>query len=150
MSQEFRDQYDPARARARLMRDVDRVKQLSGEKGGRVISFAWTSPALLAGKKTVTRRAWKPSYARLFRRGDRIQAFDRSPRNGGKKIAVLELTADPYLEPTSKMTLESYQREGLTWLHAQGFDVPDDLRFNAWRDLDEEVWVIEFELLEVC
>lgn len=113
------------------------------------ISFAWTSPALVAGKKTVTRRDWKPEHARKFKRGDKVTAYNKSPRNGGKPIAVIELTADPYLERTSKMTLESYQREGLTWLHSIGAVVPPDLWWNAWRDLDEELWVIEFELLEV-
>lgn len=114
-----------------------------------VISFAWTSPALVAGKKTVTRRDWKPEYARKFRRGDKVQAFNKSPRNGGKAIAIIELRADPYLERTSKMTLESYEREGLSWLHAHGYNVPTDLWFNAWRDLDELVYVVEFDLLEV-
>ena len=114
-----------------------------------VISFAWTSPALVAGKKTVTRRDWKRDHAAKFRKGDVVTAYNKSPRAGGKPIAKIQLTADPYLEPTSKMTLESYQREGLTWLHEHGHHVPRDLWFNAWRDLDELVYVIEFELLEV-
>lgn len=113
------------------------------------ISFAWTSPALIAGKKTVTRRDWKPQHARKFRRGDKVTAYNKSPRNGGKPIAILELTADPYLERTTKMTLESYQREGLTWLHERGIHVPEDLWFERWRDRDELVFVVEFELLEV-
>lgn len=114
-----------------------------------VISFAWTSPALTAGKKTVTRRDWKRAHATKFKKGDIVTAYNKSPRNGGKPIAKIQLTADPYLERTSKMTLESYTREGLTWLHSIGVVVPPDLWFNAWRDLDELVYVIEFELLEV-
>lgn len=40
----------------------------------RIISFAWTSPALLAGAKTVTRRDWDDSYARRFSAGELVAA----------------------------------------------------------------------------
>lgn len=113
------------------------------------ISFSWTTPALLAGKKTVTRRRWSPKHAAQFHGGDIVDAYDRSPRNGGRVIAKIELTRDPYLERTSVMTLESYMREGLVWMNGEGYDVPEDLRFHAWRDRDEVVHVVEFELLEV-
>lgn len=58
------------------------------------ISFAWTSPALLAGRKTCTCRDWDDDYARRFRAGDVIAAYDRSPRYGGTQIATLRLTHD--------------------------------------------------------
>lgn len=33
----------------------------------KLISFAWTSPALKSGNKTVTRRQWDATYARRFK-----------------------------------------------------------------------------------
>lgn len=113
------------------------------------ISFAWTTPALLAGQKTVTRRAWTAKHAAQFHAGDVVDVWDKSPRNGGKKIARIELTRDPYLERTTQMTLDSYRREGLLWLNSRGYAVPEDLSFERWRDRDELVYVVEFELLDV-
>jgi hypothetical protein len=36
------------------------------------ISFAWTTPALLAGHKTVTRRDWDAEYAIRFAAGQLV------------------------------------------------------------------------------
>lgn len=113
------------------------------------IAFSFTSPALLAGVKTVTRRAWSPRHAAQFHAGDVVTAYDRSPRNHGRPVAKIQLVCDPYVENTSQMTLASYEREGLIWLHEHGYAVPDDLRLNAWRDRAEDVYVIEFDLVDV-
>jgi hypothetical protein len=70
----------------------------------KIISFAWTTPALLAGSKCVTRREWDKKYAESFEAGEYVQAFDKSPRAGGKCVAIIELTQKPYLQGmTGKM-----------------------------------------------
>lgn len=51
-----------------------------------IISFAMTVNAFLSGSKTVTRRFWKDKYAAKFHAGDIVDAYSKSPRNGGKKI----------------------------------------------------------------
>ncbi len=57
-----------------------------------LISFAWTTGVLLAGRKTVTRRAgWKASTMKRWQDAyDRHQlvhdAYDKLPRSGGKKV----------------------------------------------------------------
>ena len=60
----------------------------------KIISFAWTSDALLAGRKICTCRDWERDYAERFKAGDIIRAYDRSPRYQGKQIATLRLTHD--------------------------------------------------------
>ena len=57
----------------------------------KIISFAWTTQALLDGKKTVTRRRWTDKYARQFRAGCLVQAWDKSARFKGKKIAIIQI-----------------------------------------------------------
>ena len=47
----------------------------------RIISFAWTTEALIQGKKTQTRRFWKDRYAKSFKKGDLIQAYDKNRLN---------------------------------------------------------------------
>jgi hypothetical protein len=41
-----------------------------------IISYAYTTEALLAGKKTCTRSDWKDDYARRVREGQVHQAWD--------------------------------------------------------------------------
>lgn len=123
----------------------------------RIISFSYTTPALLAGRKSVTRREWSDKYAAGFHKGDLIQAYNRSPRNGGERVAYIELTQDPYRELTWDMPDEDYDREGFKYF-AENPDVevpvtfaPEDgdwlEHFKAWRREAEYLWVIRFELL---
>ncbi len=123
----------------------------------KVISFAWTTAALLAGAKTCTRRNWSPNYARKFHKGDLVAAYDRSPRFGGKQVVTIRLTCDPYLENTAKMTSADYDAEGLHWMAennilmpvsaARGRYVSAQDFFRQWRFAAEDVWVVRFEVL---
>lgn len=54
----------------------------------RIMSFGWTSDKLLAGKKTVTRRAWKGEWVKA---GDLVQAYDKGPHRGGRKLGILRI-----------------------------------------------------------
>lgn len=123
----------------------------------RIISFAWTTPALLAGRKSVTRRGWSDKHAAGFHKDDLIQAYNRSPRHGGERVAYITLTQDPYKELTFYMPDEDYDREGFKYF-AENPEVevpktfaPEDgdwlQHFNAWRREAQYLWVIRFELL---
>jgi len=78
-----------------------------------IISFANTTPALLAGIKTVTRRFWTAGHAAKFRKGMKVQAWDKSPRYKGRQVGVIRLTQDPYREPLGKMPEEDVRLEGV-------------------------------------
>lgn len=85
-----------------------------------IISFAWTTKALLAGEKTVTRRMWKRSYMRSWefawyggRR--RHQAYDKLPYRGGSRLGEIELTCCPYWERLCDMPEEDLAAEGGLW-----------------------------------
>lgn len=121
----------------------------------RIISFGWTWPALLAEgalQKTVTRRQWDAGYAMLFKVGELIQAYDKSPRFKGKKIATIKLLAAPYLENINKMPDSDYEGEGFAYLNANRYLLPKTMPydvsragFEAWRKSGESFWVIRFE-----
>ena len=128
------------------------------------ISFAWTTPALLAGRKTVTRRDWNPSYARRFTAGTEVTAYDRLPRNGGTPIARLRLTHDATHEPDADAPDGDWEAEGFGWFwereveraFADGFDHPhgeiaervEYEGFEEWRAAGGSSWVIRFEVIE--
>jgi hypothetical protein len=120
----------------------------------RWISFSWTSAALLAGRKTVTRRDWDDAYARRFRKGMEVTAYDRLPRNGGKPIARLRLTADATYEADALAPDSDWEAEGFGYFQSHdgarlsnGRDV-SRLGFNTWRQAGGSSWVVRFEVLD--
>lgn len=115
-----------------------------------IISFAWTTPALLAGAKTMTRRDWKPITAARFTEGLVVDAWDRSPRTKlGRKVATIRITRRPHLEWSSPLSEADYEREGFVWLMAHGEWVLVEQIVSEWRVNRRMLWVVEFELLEV-
>lgn len=110
-----------------------------------IISFAMTVAAFLAGKKTVTRRFWKDKYAAKFHTGDIVDVYDKSPRNGGKKIGCIRLLKDPYKQKLSDMPDEHFEREGGTmyWKDKAEYISMMQLAGNG-----KTPWVVEFEKLD--
>ena len=115
------------------------------------ISFAWTAKAFLVGEKTKSRRYWKDSHAKKFNVGDIVDAYDKIPLHGGKKIGTIRLINKPFQQRTSKMTEDDYEREGLLWMEQQGLKIngkkPREF-FDEWKKKDDLVWVVEFQKLD--
>ena len=82
-----------------------------------ILSFTITKSEFLEGKKTVTRRDWSESHFQMWVRmweQKRLvhDAWDNSPRAGGKKIGRLRLTAKPYKERLMHMPKRDLIAEG--------------------------------------
>jgi hypothetical protein len=118
-----------------------------------IISFAWTSPALIAGAKTCTRRDWNPEYAMRFKKDDVCLAYDKQPRFGGKPVAKIQLIADPIFENTKLAPDSDYQAEGFAWLKAHGIKVIGkyDISYlwKVWKMDGFDKWVVRFKLIEL-
>ena len=106
----------------------------------KIISFAWTTDALLAGKKTVTRRDWNSKYASGFKSGEVCSAYDKSPRYGGKKVGEVRLTKAPYKQWLRDVTDEDEKKEGGLWGSGKAY--------QEMMGEDRELWVVEFEITE--
>ncbi len=118
----------------------------------KIISFGETTPALLARRKTVTRRKWKAEYATRFHRGELCSAYDTAPFNHGKQVAVIRLTAPPILEETGpSLPVGDWEAEGFAYLAGKGFRVfkkdPKDV-WADWIDHPQKLWVVRFEVVE--
>ena len=114
----------------------------------RIITFAQTVAPLLAGRKTCTRRVWAPRHAALFHAGDTVQAFDRSPRDGGRRVALIRLTADPEL--TAELPDSAWDAEGFAYMEEQGLTLwgqtPREL-WDSWRAAPRAWQVVRFHVL---
>ena len=117
-----------------------------------IISFAWTTDAFIAHRKTCTRRSWNDYYAARFRKGQIHDAWDRSPRFFGHKVGQFRLTQTPFQQNTSLMTEIDYEIEGLKWMEEQGLAIrkmhPRKF-FEEWKAADETVWVVKFEPISI-
>lgn len=127
-----------------------------------IISFAWTTPALLAGAKTVTRRAWMPVTAAKFHVGDVVDAWNQTPRVNSarrgiriaRQVATIRITRDPWVQNTREVGPDDYRREGFEWLFDHDTDAPCSARMigaitKEWRERPRDLYVVEFELVEV-
>lgn len=129
----------------------------------KIISFAHTTPALLAGHKTVTRRYWNPRHAASFTPGEIVQAWDKSPRFGGKKVAEIKLLA-VYPEHMIDAPDEDYAHEGFVWMCENGFPLfkgkgkkhnifPNIAYWSAWKHTTDPKYktcfVVRFEVTKI-
>lgn len=128
-----------------------------------LISFAWTTPALLAGRKTCTRRTWAASHAAKFKIGTIVSAYDRLPRIGGRKVATIRITTDPILERLASAPLSDFDAEGFRYFSEHPERAPQNPAAAWIRDITSEdafrrycrlndalFWTVRFELVEVC
>jgi len=119
----------------------------------RDISFAWTTPALLAGAKTVTRREWMDRYALGFHSQAEAIATDRQRRFKGKPIAIIRITQDLYQEWSNDAPPEDYAAEGFDFLTKIGAKVDGLSPGTLWRAWhmkagQHQFYVVRFELVE--
>lgn len=123
----------------------------------KIISFAYTTAALLAGQKTVTRRYWKPTHAASFKPGEIVQAWDKSPRFGGKKVAEIKILAI-YQENTKDMPNSHYAKEGFKYMLDNNIPIgkrgktpimTDVVYWRAWKAAQDDVYVVVFEVMEI-
>lgn len=126
-----------------------------------LISFSWTSPPLIAGRKTMTWRDWDDTYARQFKPGQLVAAYNRSPRNHGVMVATIRITSVEKI-PISHLTDEDYELEGLAYLHEHPEQCPKTLfgqKFMPWmvtreafdlrRQSGEVGWCVRFTVEDV-
>lgn len=94
-----------------------------------ILSFGWTSPALLAGAKRCTRREASERQARALLRqyelGRPLDAWNANPRVVSKhphKIASILQTAPP--EWSDAYPPEDWENEGFAWMTENGITLP--------------------------
>jgi hypothetical protein len=117
------------------------------------ISFAWTTSALLANRKKVTRRNWSKAYAARFRNGSVHNAYDRQARFGGKKIGNIKITTPVYVEQSCDIPDQDYDLEGFAYLEENGIlirEISPQEFFDNWRKSSDVLFVVRFDLVFHC
>jgi hypothetical protein len=127
-----------------------------------ILAFSKTTEALLAGRKSVTRREWGDRhYENVKRKFDdatakgepfHMQAWSASPHRGGKQIGKVVITSLTR-EPTRDIPDSDWEAEGFEYMEHNGIDVGPDQAcvelWNQWRsDQDKITTVVRFELTD--
>jgi len=117
------------------------------------MSFAWTTDALLAERKKVTRRDWSKEYAARFRERTVHLAYNRLPRIGGNKVGDVRISGPPYPEDTRNIPDADFELEGLKYMEEKGLLIrgrtPREF-FEAWRQSPQVLFVVRFDLVFPC
>jgi len=83
--------------------------------------------------------------------GMEVQGWDRGPRVGGRQVAVVRLTCNPYQQLTGDMTEMDYQAEGMLWMEEKGIWIQGKRPRQFWEDwkaADGLVYVVRFQLVK--
>lgn len=81
-----------------------------------ILSFAWTTPAVVIGQKCVTRREWTERTIKQFEKamagGTLVEAWDKNPRFGGKCFGMVRITGITRDEDTRTIPEDHFEAEG--------------------------------------
>lgn len=118
-----------------------------------IMSFAYTTPALLALQKTVTRRDWTSQHAAKFTPGMIVDAWNYSPRMvkcNPHKVAEIEIVSiTPH--PVAAMPDTDYKEEGFEFLDTAGIPctlLPKWANCRTWRQYFD-IWKTDLSTLYV-
>ena len=119
----------------------------------KIISFARTTAALIARRKTVTRREWKDTQAARFNAGELVAAWSASPHRGGKPVGVIRIKSVTR-EPTRLIPPSDWEAEGFAYMTERGINVGRELScsqlWEQWkRDRAKITYVIRFEVVKI-
>ena len=112
-----------------------------------ILTFSKTTDAFLSGNKTQTRRVWKDRHFKTWLMQSRNieklhDAYDKTQRNGGKKIGKFLLTARPKKQYIRDMSWSDLECECCGCSTIEQY-----CKFTGYTP-DTLVTVIEFERME--
>lgn len=114
------------------------------------ISFAYTTDAVIMGRKRRTRRNWVIPHARKFRAGQVVDFYNRDPRAHGQVMGTIKVEAAPWRQNTRMLIFPfDYEAEGfdyMTELGQQMGGMEPRLFFDQWKAAKITLWILDFEL----
>ena len=114
----------------------------------RWMEFGWLSPAVVEGHKTMTLRDWGQVEGAQWRQGELFYAYDDPPSAGGRKLALLRVSTQPYEDTTAALKPAAFQGLGLEYAVAHRLAPPHGVTavemWESWHANPRRLWVVRF------
>jgi hypothetical protein len=122
-----------------------------------ILSFSSTWPAVVTRQKTQTMRTWKPQtikwYQRAAANGAFVDAYDKSPRHGGHKIADIRIVRVTLNVDTRTLGRDDWVQEGFPYLQSLEWEIDGKTSRELWefwqKRNTEPMTQVEFEVLDL-
>lgn len=121
-----------------------------------IVSFAWTTPALVAGFKTCTRREWSnrtiSTALGALHGAFVVDAYDRSTRQRGQPVARIKITS---VHASRLCPSDDWFNEGFEWLTRYGISLHGVTPRAIWQDFqtrpseEQPLTVVRFEVVRL-
>ncbi len=112
------------------------------------LTFGWLAIPMLEGQKTITLRDWGPTEGVQWQHGELFYAYDTPPVEGGRRLAILRVMQEPFVEFTARLRMSDYHKLGFSYAMANRLMAPSGrTALQVWEDLHnnpESLWLLRF------
>ena len=112
------------------------------------LDFGWLIAPMLEGQKTITLRDWGPTEGVQWQHGELFYAYDGAPVEGGRRLAILRVMQEPFVEFTAKLKMADYHKLGFSYAMANRLTPPSGrTALEVWEDLHnnpQNLWLLRF------
>ena len=112
------------------------------------LTFGWLAIPMLEGAKTITLRDWGPTEGVQWQHGELFYAYDTPPVEGGRRLAILRVMQEPFVEFTARLRMSDYHKLGFSYAMANRLMAPSGrTALQVWEDLHnnpESLWLLRF------
>ncbi len=112
------------------------------------LTFGWLAVPMLEGQKTITLRDWGPTEGVQWQHGELFYAYDTPPVEGGRRLAILRVMQEPFVEFTARLRMSDYHKLGYSYAMANRLMAPSGrTALQVWEDLHnnpESLWLLRF------
>jgi hypothetical protein len=112
------------------------------------LTFGWLAIPMLEGQKTITLRDWGPTEGVQWQHGELFYAYDTPPVEGGRRLAMLRVMQEPFVEFTARLKMADYHKLGFSYAMANRLMAPSGrTALQVWEDLHnnpQSLWLLRF------
>ncbi|KKM94797.1 hypothetical protein LCGC14_1194760 [marine sediment metagenome] len=112
------------------------------------LTFSWLARPMLEGQKTITLRDWGPTEGVQWQHGELFYAYDTPPVEGGRRLAILRVMQEPFVEFTARLRMADYHKLGYSYAMANRLMSPSGrTALQVWEDLHnkpQSLWLLRF------
>ena len=117
------------------------------------LTFGWLTIPMLESFKTITLRDWGPTEGLWWQHGELFYAYDAPPVEGGRRLALLIVMQEPFVQFTPALKMADYHKLGYSYAMANQLTSPGGRTgLQVWEDLHsnpQRLWLLRFAVQRI-